>query len=281
MTIAVVTARGGSTRTPNKNGRLFCGVPLLAWSIIQAINSSEIDRVFLTTDSERYAEIGEQYGATIIMRPVYDNGITASVVFKHAIEVIENEVKLQFDDIVTLLPTSPLKLPGQMDKMIQEFHRQGYDEMTTAAPIKETFIYKNKKGSYWDRFRENCLGSSYQASAVIEDKFWKYTRMCGGWGIATRDRYLEICNNLPPTDLEIDLKASKNPDKKRIWNFFAVEDWQCFEIDYPDDFILCEALMETFILKGKGPMVYGDKIPNFFKEQAIVSKYSGNSFQQG
>jgi len=281
MTIAVITARGGSTRTPNKNGRLFCGVPLLAWSIIQAKNSKEIDEVFLTTDSERYAEIGEKYGAKIIMRPVLDNGITASVVFKHAINVIENEVKLKFDDIVTLLPTSPLKLPGQMDKMIQEFHKKGYDTMTTAAPIKETFVFKNKKGSYWDRFKEHSLGNSYQATTVVSDKFWKYSRLCGGWGITTRDKYIETAEAQPPTDLEIDLAASKTPDKKTIWNFFPIGDWQCFEIDYPEDFILCEALMESFILKGKGPEVYGPNIPKFFVEKAIASKYSGNSAQQG
>jgi len=278
-TIAVVTARGGSTRTPNKNGRDFCGLPLLAWSIVQAVNSEEIDAVFLTTDSEEYAEIGKKFGATVIMRPVYDNGITASVVFKHAIGVIENDLNIEFDNIVTMLPTSPLKMPGQIDAMVKDFIANGYDEVTTGAPIKETFVFKHKKGSYWDRFRTKNLGPSYQCRTVISDKFWKYSKLGGGWGIATRDRYMEICNSQPPTDLEIDVVASKHPDTKRIWNFFAIEDWQLFEVDYPQDFMLCEALMNTFILDGNGPEVYGNRIPEEYKIDRMMKKYSGNSNQ--
>lgn len=276
MTIAMITARGGSTRTPNKNGKLFCGIPLLGWSVIQAVNTPNIDEVFLTTDSEEYALIGSHFGANVIMRPIWDNGVTAGVPFLHALKRIE-EMGIYPDDIVSMLPTSPLKKPGQMAQMVEAFHELNIDEMTTGAPIKETFVLKNELGSYWDRFREENLGDSYQAKMIIADKFWKYTRMCGGWGIAKRDYLYNAWSTQPSLDIEIDTKPV---DTEKVWNIFAVEDWQCFEIDYPDDFLLCESLMEKFILKGNGPEVYGDNIPQEFLVEKAANKKYGNQFQQ-
>lgn len=279
MITSIITARGGSTRTINKNGRLFCGVPLLAWSIIQSKTAKLVGETYLTTDSEEYARIGEYYGAKIIMRPVWDNGVTAGVAFAHAIHAIEAEQENKLDDVLTMLPTSPLKKPGQMDELIEAYRKAKVDTITTAAPVKETYVFKNCKGSYWDRFQEHSLGEHYQAKMVIGDKFWKYSRMCGGWGISKRDYYLHTAENQPELDIVIDTAPI---NKKLKWDFFPVEDWQLFEIDYPEDFSLCEAIMEHMILKGKNAKVYGKDVPLWEEEKInmLLGKYAGNSNQQ-
>lgn len=278
MTVAIVTARGGSTRTPNKNGRLLCNVPLLAWSIIQAQTAHEIDAVFLTTDSEAYADIGKFYGAEVIMRPVWDNGITAGVPFLHALNIIETNYDMKPDILVTLLPTSPLRKPGQLDRMIEVFKENQLDYLCDAAPFKETFILKHVKGSYYDRFQTQSLGDLYQAQMQIADKFWKYSKLGGGTSVGTRDYYFNTWSKNPQTDIEIDTKPV---DKKTKWNLFPIEDWQCFEIDYPHDFEVCEALMEKMILKGRNSRIYG-YVPLWKDEsmQQIKTKYAGNSNQQ-
>lgn len=276
-TIALITARGGSTRTINKNGRVFCGIPLLGWSVIQAVNTPNIDHVFLTTDNEEYADIGRYFGADIIMRPVWDNGVTAGVPFLHALKKIEGEMGIEVSDIVTMLPTSPLKKPSQIEYMVEAFHEIDVDELTTGAPIKETFVLKNELGSYWDRFREESIGDSYSARMTIADKFWKFTKLCGGWGIAKRDFLYKMWSTSPTHDIDIDTAPL---DSEKVWNIFAVEDWQCFEVDYPDDFTLCEVLMERFILKGKGPEIYGDKLPEEFLIKKYLENKIGNQFQQ-
>ena len=54
---ALIPARSGSKGIPDKNIKLLDGVPLIAYSIAAALQSSIIDRVIVSTDSEEYAEI--------------------------------------------------------------------------------------------------------------------------------------------------------------------------------------------------------------------------------
>ena len=41
--IAIITARGGSKRIPGKNIKMFCGKPIIEYSIREAINSEQFD----------------------------------------------------------------------------------------------------------------------------------------------------------------------------------------------------------------------------------------------
>jgi len=257
MTVGIVIARAGSTRMPNKNGTLLCGVPLVGWSIIQSMTADKIDKTFLVTDSEEYCKIAEFYGATPIKRPTWDNMVQGGKSFLFGMEYIEKELGLEVDEVVYFMATSPLKMPGEVDKMIQAFRDSGADTMTTAAPIKETYVLKNCKGPYWDRFKTKSLGDFYFGKYQITDSYWKYSRMCGGWGIGKRYFLYNVWNTDPTMDYDC---TSRKTDKKTKVALFPLQDWQTFEIDYPEDFDLCEILMEHFILRGEGSKVYGNEI---------------------
>lgn len=70
MKIAVIPARGGSKRIPQKNIRSFCGKPIIAYSIEAALQSKCFDRVIVSTDDREIAEVAQSYGAEIpFMRP--------------------------------------------------------------------------------------------------------------------------------------------------------------------------------------------------------------------
>lgn len=70
MRLAVIPARGGSKRIPRKNIKMFCGKPMIAWSIEAALQSGCFDQVIVSTDDEEIAEIARLYGASIpFMRP--------------------------------------------------------------------------------------------------------------------------------------------------------------------------------------------------------------------
>ncbi|MXR29637.1 MULTISPECIES: pseudaminic acid cytidylyltransferase [unclassified Pseudomonas] len=70
MRLAVIPARGGSKRIPRKNIKMFCGKPMIAWSIEAALKSGCFDRVIVSTDDEEIAEVAQQYGASVpFMRP--------------------------------------------------------------------------------------------------------------------------------------------------------------------------------------------------------------------
>lgn len=89
MRLAIIPARGGSKRIPRKNIKLFCGKPMIAWSIDAALQSACFDRVIVSTDDEEIADIGRKWGATVpFMRPVElsDDHTGTIPVIRHAIE---------------------------------------------------------------------------------------------------------------------------------------------------------------------------------------------------
>ena len=65
MNVAVIPARGGSKRIPRKNIRLFHGKPIIAYSILSAIESQCFDRIVVSTDDPEIAEISKDYGAEV------------------------------------------------------------------------------------------------------------------------------------------------------------------------------------------------------------------------
>ena len=115
--LAVITARAGSKRLPNKNILNLAGKPLIAWTIDEAKKSKYIDELIVSTDSKKIAEISKYYGAEVpFMRPLelaIDTADSISVL-KHSIEFFKNK----FDYILLLQPTSPLRTVEDIDKAI-------------------------------------------------------------------------------------------------------------------------------------------------------------------
>lgn len=63
--IAIITARGGSKRIPGKNIKMFCGKPIIEYSIREAIKSGQFDEVMVSTDSNEIGTIAKNCGAKI------------------------------------------------------------------------------------------------------------------------------------------------------------------------------------------------------------------------
>ena len=73
--VALIPARAGSKRVPNKNVRLLAGHPLIAYSIRAAIDSGVYAKVICATDSAEYADIACYYGAEVpALRPLEFSG---------------------------------------------------------------------------------------------------------------------------------------------------------------------------------------------------------------
>ena len=64
-TLAIITARGGSKRIPDKNIKLFLGKPIIKYSIEAAIKSNCFDEIMVSTDSEKIAQIAKDSGASV------------------------------------------------------------------------------------------------------------------------------------------------------------------------------------------------------------------------
>jgi len=121
--LAIIPARGGSKGIPKKNIRPLCGKPLIAWTIEQAQRSKYINRIFVSTDDAEIAATAEKYGVDVpFLRPeeyARDNSPTADAII-HAIDGLEKTGE-QYDLIVLLEPTSPLRKMGDIDNAIETF----------------------------------------------------------------------------------------------------------------------------------------------------------------
>ena len=107
--LAVIPARSGSKRLPNKNIRLLGDKPLIAWTIEAAKNIVGLD-VIVSTDSVEIALIAEEYGATIPWirpRDLSTDTATATDVCLHALDWYEKSK--QCSAVMLLQPTSPFR----------------------------------------------------------------------------------------------------------------------------------------------------------------------------
>lgn len=96
MKVAIIPARGGSKRIPRKNIKEFFGKPMIAWSIDAALKSNCFDRIIVSTDDKKIAEIAKQYGAEVpFIRPaeLSDDYAGTIPVIKQAIEWLNEHDK--------------------------------------------------------------------------------------------------------------------------------------------------------------------------------------------
>jgi N-acylneuraminate cytidylyltransferase len=131
-TIAIIPARGGSKRLPNKNILSLGGIPLLVHSILYAQQNNDIiDEVYVSTDDVAIKKIALEYGAKVIDRPENLSGDfepTVSVL-KHVLEFIERDV----DHLILLQATNPLR-PQELLKDAFEVYQKGdYDSLFTVS----------------------------------------------------------------------------------------------------------------------------------------------------
>jgi CMP-N-acetylneuraminic acid synthetase len=107
---AVITARGGSKGIPGKNIADLAGKPLIAWGIEAALKSPSVNRLIVSTDDDKIAEVCRKYGANVpFKRPAELSGDKSPhiPVIQHAVKWMEDNENKVYDRIMLLQPTSP------------------------------------------------------------------------------------------------------------------------------------------------------------------------------
>lgn len=120
--LAVIPARAGSKSVPHKNIREIGGKPMLAHSIAHAQESRYINRIIVSTDSRKYADVSQKYGAEVpFLRPVEYATDTALDydVFLHALTWLQENEGYMPDVVVQLRPTYPIRRVQDIDRMIE------------------------------------------------------------------------------------------------------------------------------------------------------------------
>ena len=135
--IAIIPARSGSKGIKNKNLKLLGGKPLIGLAIQQCIKSKLFSKIYLSTDSEKYAKIGKKFGPIeIILRPkkISSNISSDYLMIHHAIKNID----IDYDFIAHIRPTSPMRKINQLQKAIRVFIRSNFSSLRSVHEMPES-----------------------------------------------------------------------------------------------------------------------------------------------
>jgi CMP-N,N'-diacetyllegionaminic acid synthase len=135
--LATICARGGSKGVPNKNIRLLNGKPLIAYTIECAKKYTKFDRIIVSTDSPKIAEIAKQYGADVpFLRPkeLATDTSPKIPVLQHAVRYLEQEENDSYDLIVDLDPTSPLRKVEDIENCVNKMLENNPNVVFSVTP---------------------------------------------------------------------------------------------------------------------------------------------------
>jgi len=138
--VALIPARSGSKRIPDKNVRPLGGHPLLAYSVRAALDSDVFDAVVCATDSEAYADIARHYGAEVpSLRPSAISGEKSpDIEWVRWTLIALQEQGRHFDAFSILRPTSPFRLPATIRRAWDAFTREpGADSLRAVEKCRQ------------------------------------------------------------------------------------------------------------------------------------------------
>ena len=144
--LAIIPARGGSKRIPNKNIRDFCGQPMITHVLKAASESGLFDKIHVSTESEAIRDVVEQYGlATDFMRPMdlADDRTPIMPVLRHVVKEYAQR-RLLFKEVWLLMACAPLIDVQDLRKAAVLFREAGASKPILAvaeypAPIEWAF----------------------------------------------------------------------------------------------------------------------------------------------
>lgn len=220
--LAVITARGGSKRIPHKNIKLFCGKPIIQYSIEAALKSGVFDMVMVSTDDEEIKEIALGIGAEVpflrTKKTADDNSMTHEVL----IEVINEYQKMgiEYEYVCCIYPTAPFITPDILKESKIKIQETGADCVVPIVaysfPPQRGFVVDNKKVRF--KWPENRLIRSQDLEKMYHD--------CGQFYFLKTIKFVETGNLIMENTIPI---LMNEMDVQDIDNN---EDWEMAELKY-------------------------------------------------
>lgn len=224
--VAVIPARGGSSRIPRKNIKNFNGRPIMAWPMRACQESPAAGAIVVSTDDEEIAGIARELGASDVLdRPAALASATAGTaqVITHAID----QLQLSDDTVVMCVyPTATITSAviadvialGALhpDKFVVTVGRHRSPLERSLEPVQDELMALSSHDHLLTRTQDLPqryfdAGKLYLATAAV----WK-----------SRETMME---------------APFVP--------FHLPDWAAVDIDEPDDWAIAEALHRVFVVE--------------------------------
>lgn len=216
--LALIPARGGSKGIPRKNIKKVHGKPLIWYTIESALRSDNIDKTIVTTDDEEIANISEDLGANVpFIRPsdLAEDETPTEPVVSHAVQ----ELKSEFETIVLLQPTSPLRTATDIDKAIEKFDTADADSLVS---VFEDHSYR------WRQTEDGAQQINY-----------------GGDRSRRQEKEPEFVENGAIYITYTGQFTNTNSLKSGRTTLYKMSEIRSIDVDVPEDLKLVEALLKT------------------------------------
>ena len=233
--LAIIPARGGSKGIKHKNIKPFCGRPLIYYTIKEALKCKQLDRVIVSTDSQRYEKVAKSFGAEApFLRPGHlagDKSPMADTII-HLLGQLREKENYKPDYLVLLQTTSPLRTREDIEKCIGLAISRKCDGVVSLCPT-EQLLY------------------------TVENGFLKLLHK-KDWLFSTNRQSLPPTYKLNGAAVYIIKTSTFLRNKSFLKGKIApyiMEKWCSIDLDNKEDFILAE-----LIYKSKNKMLQGRKV---------------------
>lgn len=136
--LGVIPARGGSKTIPKKNIKLLLGKPLIAYTIVPALQSKMLTRLIVSSDDKGIIEMSKCYGADVpFTRPeeLATDLASAVDVVRHAVLETERLEGKVYEYVVMLQPTAPLRTTDDIDNALTMLIETGADSVISVVDV--------------------------------------------------------------------------------------------------------------------------------------------------
>ena len=225
MNVAFIPVRCGSKSIPFKNIKLFCGKPLVYWSLLALQNSENVDVIYLATDCNEIKQVVNSFNFSKVK--VYDrdssNSTDTATTESVMLEFI-NSKKFSDEDLFLLVQaTSPLMQTKDVDGSISQFKVKNCDSLLTCVRTKR-FFWNDKNIPINYDFRNRPRRQDFEGLLMENGAFYISTI--------------------------VNIKKDKNRLSGKIV-IYEMEEFTAVEIDEEDDWMVAEKLMYKYILSQK------------------------------
>lgn len=227
--IAIIPARSGSKGLKDKNIKELSGKPLIAYSIEVALASKMFDKIFVSTDSQKYADIAIQYGADASFLRSEENSSDTAGSWDVIREVISKlkDMDEEYDEVMLLQATSPLRTVEDIVKSIELLHEKKGNAVVSLTECDHSPIWCNTLPE--DKSMDNFDREEYKdLPRQMLPKFYRYNGAI----------YLVTAEELQKKErmLEKGCYAYVMPQNRSI------------DIDTALDFMIAETIMKAGVL---------------------------------
>jgi len=222
--LTIIPARSGSKRLPGKNKMSLCGKPLISWSIEAAIQSEVCTEIVVTSDDLDILELVKKYKNDGVHGVLRRSGLAQdhTSITDVLIDVItQNATALEYNSIILLQPTSPLRTSEDIDDAYELFARKSTDCSVTSVTICEHPV------EWTARLGNDNVLEGFETPVKRSQDYEKSARLNGAIYIASMEHLLKEKNLFTQT-----IMYHLMPNERSV------------DIDTYFDFKLCEFILE-------------------------------------